>query len=81
MFIHRISRLRFLPLPFLQRIIQFLLQTSEFIVQIICDLYGRDHCVADIPKWSDIDKNKHPAYVAFMCRLEFTGNLITHKSW
>ena len=29
---------------------QFLLQTREFIGQIICDRYGRGHCVADIPK-------------------------------
>lgn len=56
---------------------QFLLQTSKFIAQIICDQYGHCHCVANIPKWSDIDKNKHSAYAAFMCRLESAGNLIT----
>lgn len=37
-------------LPFCQRIIQFRLQPSKFIAQIICDLYGRGHCVANIPK-------------------------------
>ena len=44
-----ISRSQTCLLPFCQRIIQFLLQTSEFIAQIACDLYGRGHRVADIP--------------------------------